>query len=636
MRGLACALTLMALLACGAPSGASRDDPRDAGGDGRRDVVAAVDVRDEGGGVPDVDVSDPLDGAEEVDVAAVDSPWRERAWLPPGDLHDLGGQSFDDLIAVGDGGALLWWNGRYFQPLDAGTDQDLFGVDGRDGRWAAAGDGGALLVRGAGEGFADAGIDAGHALRDVVVLEDGVIYAVGAGGRILRLDEEGPVEEGSNTGSALFRVWGARAEDLFAAGAAGGVLRRMGDTWIRQQIAEGSVDLRGIAGVDPFHVVVVGDRGSLLHYDGLGWDGKVSNDLAERDLRAVHAVSAADMWAVGLGGVVLRYAGQTVGNEKWTQIALDGLAARGADLQAVFVESGAAGARGLIVGAGAAVLVNQGGGWTDGSAGPDRTLRAARRLSDGRVLAVGDDGLVARVDGARPLGLGFPEAVDLRALVEAPEGGGLLIGGRGALYREREGGSGWETLPLGLDRAVRAISWPVLVGEVGLLGRLDHAAAFTPLDAGTHEHLEAACHDAGGRAWIAGEGGTLLVIEGDTSRALEVPGLADLRALASWRGRVWAAGDHGVVLSSDGQEVVVERQEPGAFWYAAAVDADDRLWLGGFGGRVRRYDGEAWLDVDLPRAATVHAFSDDGLGGLYAVGLDGAIFHLPRDPEESS
>jgi photosystem II stability/assembly factor-like uncharacterized protein len=635
VRGLAAALALTLLLACGEPSGAPADVPRDGGGDGGGDVAGDVDTRDGGSGSSDLDAPEPQDSAGEAETVASESPWRERAWLPPGDLHDLGGQSFDDLIAVGDGGALLWWNGRYFQPLDAGTDRDLFGVDGRDGRWVVAGGGAALLVRDGDEGFAAAAIEAGHGLRDAVVLDDGTIYAVGQGGRILRLGDEGPVEEGSNTGSTLYRVWGARAEDLFAAGAAGGVLRRMGDTWIRQQIAEGSVDLRGIAGVDPFHVVVVGDRGRLLHYDGLGWYGKVSNDLAERDLRSVHAVSAAEMWAVGRSGVVLRYAGQTVGNEKWTQVALEGLAARGADLEAVFVESSAGDARGLIVGAGAVVLVNQGDGWTDGVAGPDRTLRAARRLSDGRVLAVGDDGLVARIDGARPLGLGFPEAVDLRALAEAPDGGGLLLGGRGALYRARPGEPGWDTLPLGVDRAVRAISWPVLVGEAGLMGRLDATAAFVTLDAGTSEHLEAACHDGDGRAWIAGEAGTLLVLEGDTPRALPVPGLADLRALAPWRGRVWAAGDHGVVLSSDGVEVVIERQEPGAFWYAALVDADDRLWLGGFGGRVRRYDGEAWLGIDLPRAATVHAFTDDGLGGLYAVGLDGAIFHLPRDLEEN-
>jgi hypothetical protein len=123
-------------------------------------------------------------------------------------------------------------------------------------------------------------------------------YAVGASGRILRLEPGTPPRfEDLTTGSTarLNRTWGTDATNMWAVGANGTALYYDG-TRVHQTNTGTTWPLHGISGTSRDDVWTVGEGGTILHWTGTQW-----NDLHVNTIQTMHAVFSATpgvAWAI--------------------------------------------------------------------------------------------------------------------------------------------------------------------------------------------------------------------------------------------------------------------------------------------------------------------------------------------------
>lgn len=590
-----------------------------------------------------VDGDLPADGwlDEDGDLPAA-AAWEALSWLPPGSWRAVDGPAYDDLLVVGDAGTACHYNGRYFLPVDLGlglgAEDHLYGVDAADGLWVIVGAGGAVYRSPDRENWIalDSGVDV--ALRGVRIFSEESFVVVGDAGVILTWRDGGFTLEETNTENDLHAAWGVNPEELYAAGAAGGVVHAIAGGWFRQQVAGGAVTLRGIDGSDAGHMAVVGDQGAIYHSDGLVWRAELSNDMSGRDLHALRALAADSAWAAGDDGVLLEYAPTPAGDARWGLVVLDGPLNTRAAWRGLYVVEGAQGPRGVLAGAERALIANEGDGWRDASAVPARSLHDALLLPSGVVLAVGDDGLMARVYGQKVTGIPNSITEDLSGLALSPDGQALWSGGKGALHRFDLGTNIWDRLEIPSSRRVRALAGTVFAGEGGLLGRVDAEGEPRLLDAGTSTSWLAAALATSSdgttsgdeTVWVVGDSGGVLRVDGDAVEHVACPTIDAMRAVSARDGRVVIAGSNGVVLVSENDaDFVAEFAEPGVVWEAAAIDAQGGVWLGGFAGRAayRSPQGE-WRDVDLPLPATIESLVLMPDGRPLALGINGLVFRF--------
>jgi hypothetical protein len=121
----------------------------------------------------------------------------------------------------------------------------------------------------------------------------------------------------------LFGVWGTSASDVFAVGAGppgppGVILHYDGASWT--MIASSSTDgFDGVWGSSSSDVYVVGSptcmESAMVHFDGVSW-ATVASGINTGPIYGVGGTSATDIFAVGMGGAILHYAGPPGRNEQ--------------------------------------------------------------------------------------------------------------------------------------------------------------------------------------------------------------------------------------------------------------------------------------------------------------------------------
>lgn len=79
------------------------------------------------------------------------------------------------------------------------------------------------------------------------------------------------------------------------------------DKWCTYPSPMAEVTLRGVWGSGPSNVWAVGDRGLILHWDGINWS--VASSGTVNDLHAVWGSGSSDIFAVGKSGTCLRWNG---------------------------------------------------------------------------------------------------------------------------------------------------------------------------------------------------------------------------------------------------------------------------------------------------------------------------------------
>jgi apolipoprotein N-acyltransferase len=179
-------------------------------------------------------------------------------------------------------------------------------------------------------------------------------------------------------------------------------------------------------------------------------------------------------------------------------------------------------------------------------------LRGVSGTFEGVPYLAGSGGGVYRVRGGAVETVRKPQGPALNAIARLEGGTFLAVGDHGTLLRLEPGAVRTEDAGTGQD--LLAVDPPYAVGAGGLVLRRSVNGSWRRLAGGDQPTLRAVRSLGGGAAVAVGDGGTVLVLDGDHVRPLEAPTSKDLHAAATFGGTLLLGGDDGLVLVyADGQ-----------------------------------------------------------------------------------
>lgn len=394
------------------------------------------------------------------------------------------GASSGEVYAVGDSGTVLHKQGTSWSIERPPTSAALNAVWGSGDEVYAIGARGTILRRKGGmwqpEGVGLTG-ELLSALWGTVREGQITLYAVGNLGTVLRR-ERGTWESLSSrvTDVGLTSVWARDEREVYAVGAGGLVLRRTGTaaqgTWAAAATGATSESLNAVAGYaasktsGEAEVYAVGTNGTILHKTGAGWEIE-GGVLTSQELTGVW-VGPDSVYAVGRSGKIARKASGSWSLESGplgmpvTDDLLSVWGTGGGTAQVVY----AAGAKGLI-------LRRDGTGWTREAMGQtDQSISALFGSDENNLWAIGSKGVALRRTGGRWQSEVIPQLIGSVTAVSGcviPGTANLFaIGTQGAIARRS--GTTWfdEASPTGLPfSAISAASLNdvYIVGSSGLI-----------------------------------------------------------------------------------------------------------------------------------------------------------------------
>lgn len=157
--------------------------------------------------------------------------------------------------------------------------------------------------RGANGRFTMQGLPIDRPVNALFTTDEGTVFAVGYGARVARAEGTRWRRDALRDEARDLNAIHGDGDELWAVGAGGLIVRLVDDAWT--VITEGDgASLKGVFGLAPDDVWAVGDH-RTLHFDGTRWSAE---GPAEHDLRAVFGVTGA-IFAVGAEGAVHRRAG---------------------------------------------------------------------------------------------------------------------------------------------------------------------------------------------------------------------------------------------------------------------------------------------------------------------------------------
>jgi hypothetical protein len=376
-------------------------------------------------------------------VAATDletKVWRRELSNDPPPERDLRGVwavSSKEAWAVGVKGALLHKVGKSWQRTD--IDGTYMKTKSFNGVWGIAGDNPfayAVGEKGAGLRFdgqkwLDYRAETAAHLNAISALKDGRVAACGNAGLLLvAADAKSAfVDLGAAvTGVDLFDVAADGQGGLIAVGKGGVVVRAKGldgQATVNVSVPQlaGGLDLRGVTALKSGKVLVVGQSGIALVWDGKSWSKEKTG--TSYNLRSVSA-SGKKAFAVGEHGVIRVRAddGTWGGESSGVMLNLNRVLAWG-DGEAV------------VVGDNARILSRKAGAWKSVFEESALFLYGVTRRADGTIIAVGWSGtLVVGKDGVfKKIKSGL---VNVLQDVTSTTDGTVAVGYKGGVYQVSE------------------------------------------------------------------------------------------------------------------------------------------------------------------------------------------------------
>ncbi len=408
-----------------------------------------------------------------------------------------------------------------------------------------------------------------------------------------------PLPQGNDLNDVWVSPWG----DIWAVGAGGTILRGRidGQPHFWRVPCPSTDNLTAIWGAAPDAIWAVGFGGTILHYDGQSWQNEDSG--TSRALFDVHGTGPDDVWVAGQGRDALhRQGGQ------WYRSSYDGPG--GGDFVAVWATP-----VGAWFGAGSAApqLVRyENGTWETAI---DHTCSDVRSLwspGPGELIGVGQDGAICQLAN----GSWTDESVttDPPLALHAVAGGGpddvWVVGGgfqhrlgfRVLVHREEDGiwnnpvvQSGQPPL-LGLFAGPEAQA--IAVGMAGRMLALD-GNNWQPLGSALTTQDLHAVHGDENRMVAVGNSGSILVLDdgwSDASLADKTKALHTVWVVPG--GGVWVGGSQGLVVDGDGGAWTDRSIAGDADWAVNGIWAtEQRVYAAGQGGHIHVFEAMAWNAV---------------------------------------
>lgn len=342
------------------------------------------------------------------------STWSTMTSPVSDNLNAVWGRSAIDVFAVGDNGKILHYNGAAWQAMTSPTSDNLHSV------W----------------GFATPGYPVFAGGRDGDILT----YAGGNWSFM-----ETPLSDGIWNYTIIYGIWGYSPSNLYAVGSKSGdstedIFLRCtnGSTW--QQItgppgsgSPATVFPTAIWGVTDNLLYIGGDDGIYQLTDGTTWTQVLSDDIAD-----IWGSAANNIWAVG--DTIYRFNGSS-----WNPSFADaGLRNAPEDLPSI---SGSSAANVFAVGKAGRILRYQGSAWSSMTAVPEYPIHDIWSDGPDSLCAVGENGLVIRYDGTSWKPMASATNQDLRAVCGWGNGHYLAAGVGGTV--QYYNGSTWSLLNSG-------------------------------------------------------------------------------------------------------------------------------------------------------------------------------------------
>lgn len=219
--------------------------------------------------------------------------------------------------AVGTGGAIIRRQNGITTRIPIASPRDLYGITRTaDGTLIVVGDSGTVLSSKLGQVWTAEPVPATGLVRSIWAdrTDPSAVYAVGAGGLILRRMGGQWSRVVSPSGIFFRHVFGLAPNEIVAVGDSGTIVRFDGRTW-SPMASPTKARLRGVWGTATNDLIAVGDIGTALRFDGRTWYPIPTGTT--KDLRAVAGTGPTDVYAIGEDGTALRFNGAT-----WAKIAL--------------------------------------------------------------------------------------------------------------------------------------------------------------------------------------------------------------------------------------------------------------------------------------------------------------------------
>jgi len=111
----------------------------------------------------------------------------------------------------------------------------------------------------------------------------------------------------SGTKYPLWGVWSSSPSNVFVVGDSGTILHYDGRNWSIMTSGTGDY-ISGIWGSSPSDVFAVGNKGIILHYNGMAWSTMTSGTV--KSFQRIWGSNATDIFAVAREGIILHYNGK--------------------------------------------------------------------------------------------------------------------------------------------------------------------------------------------------------------------------------------------------------------------------------------------------------------------------------------
>lgn len=243
----------------------------------------------------------------------------------------------------------------------------------------------------------------------------------------------------------------------------------------------------------------------------------------------------------------------------------------------------------VVAGNGGAILysVDDGKTWVKSFSAPNVTFFDFATLPDGRLLAIGTNGIhEASSDNGltwSPFSFGITQNVyNVDMKKTSSSNSGYLVGASGMFYRYASATGNWESVSLGITTDLygtedRGDGTGWIVGADGVIYKILYSGTSrVEIESGTNETLRSIRFVSSTHGFVVGSMGTLLKTTdgGATWSPISLPGLSTqlLYSIDVFENRIVIAGD----------KILIDSSDAGATWHVKTYEASTKSFFGAF------------------------------------------------------